>query len=376
MKSAKRIIAVLTAVIVLSLSVILLFSEKKTFLESENRVPSSMPEFTINSITDGKFTTALEEYLKDHFPFRDSFMKLKTNVQTDIGYKKISGVFITDKRLFQEVENPDIKRLTESANLLFSSINNNDIVTSVMVIPTASEVYSDELPTHCSVIAQSPIIDQILNEIDCDFRFNPTKLLTQSKATNDMFYVSDHHWTSHAALLAYNDICNALGVPHSPTGSFSAETVSESFRGTLHSKIPVDSIKDTIIRYEYPGCSFKTHAAKGAKSELYETEYFADEYLLKKDKYSYFGNGNLPLLILENENSLSESEIVIIKDSFANCMIPHFTENFRKVHVIDPRYFKGKRISEYVNEIPEISHVLIVYGINSLNDNSGVSTLS
>lgn len=133
---------------------------------------------------------------------------------------------------------------------------------------------------------------------------------------------------------------------------------------------------DTAEKYTRPQETFTAQCANGATSDLFETEYFAAEYLDQKDKYSYFGGGNFPLTILENESSLSPSEIVVIKDSFANCFVPHLTEYFRKVHIIDPRHFKGKRISAYINENQNISDVMILYGLNSLNDNSGISTLS
>ena len=80
--------------------------------------------------------------------------------------------------------------------------------------------------------------------------------------------------------------------------------------------------------------------------------------------------------MLENTSSASEDEIVIVKDSFANCFAPYLAEHFKKVHIIDPRYYKGKRISEYINENPAVTHLLIMFGLNSLNDNSGVSTMS
>lgn len=375
MQIAKRIIAICTIVIVITFSVVFLIADKKEFLESENRVPQSFPDLSLKNITSGDFTPELEEYLKDHFPFRDRFMKIKTHTQLALGYKKISGVFTSETRLFQEVTTPDSTRLTDSANLLFDNISSKDVLTGVMLIPTASEVYRHELPEYAEVIEQSEIIDDILGKIHADFKLNTTDILKDNSDMN-MFYKSDHHWTSFAALLAYDAYCNMSGIPHSNPGEFEAETVSQNFKGTLHSKIPDDSKTDEIIKYFYPGCSFTTYAANGAKSELYKTEYFADEYIDKKDQYSYFGNGNLPLMVLENESAKSLQEIVIIKDSFANCMIPHFTEFFKKVHVIDPRYFKGKKISEYINENNGISHVLVIYGLNSLNDNSGISSLS
>ena len=67
--------------------------------------------------------------------------------------------------------------------------------------------------------------------------------------------------------------------------------------------------------------------------------------------------------MLENENSKTENEIVLIKDSYANCFAPFLTVDYRRVHIIDPRYFKGMKISNYIKKNPNISDVLILYGI-------------
>lgn len=375
MKITKSIIAIIITALVLCASVSILFTEKKTFLENENRVPESFPEFTFKNIASGDFMASFEEYLKDHFPLRDTFMKIKTISQTALGFKEISGVYINDGRLFQKVADPDISRLTDSSNLLISNIP-EDITTIVSVIPSASKIYSEQLPKFLEVTDQAEIIKKIYEEIDADIEFDSIPALTDAKKDGNVFYYTDHHMTSYGALAFYDALCDASGIYHSDSDIFTKQILSEEFLGTLNSRVPCGTNADTLERYSYPGESFVCYTAKGARSELTESEYFAEDYLFKKDKYSYFGNNNPPLTVLINEKSVSEDEIVIVKDSFINCIAPHFTEKFRKVHIIDARYFKGKKISSYITENPNVTHLLISYGINSINDNTGISTLS
>ena len=110
--------------------------------------------------------------------------------------------------------------------------------------------------------------------------------------------------------------------------------------------------------------------------ELSVSEYYAKDYLLKKDKYAYFGNENQPLIVLENESCKTDDEVVIIKDSFANCIAPLFTANYKKVHIIDTRYMKKPKASEYINANENITGVIVLYGLDSLNNNTGISRIS
>ena len=377
MKFVKYIISVLISVCILSGTVVFIFSEKKDFSENENRSLADPPEFSTENIADGNFMMETEEYLKDHFPARDLLMKFKTKAQLLAGYRKIGDVFIGKERLYQVVASPDISRLTVSANRLFSAIESSSLKTSVMLIPTAAEIYPEDLPPYAQVIDESEIIDDILSEIDCDIKINMSDVLKEEKSKeNNLFYYTDHHWTTYAAKSAYDKFCEEKNFAVISDDEFDKTCISDEFRGTLYSKILDDSLKDEICRYDYKDMTFSCKSGNVLTGEFKAFEYYAKEYLSKKDKYAYFGGGNLPLLILENENCTQDSEIVVVKDSFANCFIPFLSINYKRIHVIDPRYFKGRTISSYINENKNITDVIIIYGINSLNDNTAVSALS
>lgn len=382
MKQTKYVISVIVSAVIFLVMLFFVFGEKKEFSENENRALAEAPEFSVSSVADGSFMNDTEEYLKDHFPARDMLMKLKTRVQLAAGYRKISDVYIGKERLFQNVEQPDTARLTVSANRLFCAIDEENIRTSVLIVPTASEVYSNELPPNASAVVtdQKTLIDKMLSEIECDIAKNAAYVLENHLNDGEnLFYYTDHHWTTYAALLSYNDFAQSSGLTALPPEEYEdyKTKICDNFRGTLYSKVPDDTLIDEVYRSDYPRMNFTCKStASVIRGELLETEYYAAEWLDKKDKYAYFGNANPPLTVLENKDSVSESEIVLIKDSFANCFAPFLTVDYRRVHIIDPRYFKGMKISNYIKKNENVTDVLILYGINSLNDNTGVSTLS
>lgn len=375
LKITKSIIAIIFAVSVVLGMFVFVFSEKKTFSENENKNLAKFPEFTLKSLESGDFTADLEEYMKDHFPLRDRLMKLKTKAQLAAGYKRIGDVHIGKDRLFQQVDKPDVSSFVASSNKLFSAIKNKDITTSVILLPSASEIYENELPSYTEHIDEKAVINDILSQIDCDNAIDPTDMLLEKKAENNLFYTTDHHWTTYAAFYTYELFAKYAGIENVlPLKEREVMTLSRSFKGTLYSTVLDDSRYDTVVRLINPKSDFKSFMTKNATKAPEPYEFFAEEFLEMKDTYSYFGGGNFPLVVFESENAKTDGEIVVIKDSFANAFVPFLAESYKKVHIIDPRYFKGKTASAYINENENITDVLVLYGINSLND--GVTSFS
>ena len=69
-----------------------------------------------------------------------------------------------------------------------------------------------------------------------------------------------------------------------------------------------------------------------------------------------------------------EGELLVIKDSFANCLIPMLTPYYSKIVVIDPRYMT-EGISGIMKEF-DFTDVLFLYNANTFfEDTSLVSVL-
>ena len=74
------------------------------------------------------------------------------------------------------------------------------------------------------------------------------------------------------------------------------------------------------------------------------------DYLEKKDKYAMFLDNNHPLITITNNDTDNDNNILIIKDSFANSMIPFLVNHYNNIHVIDPRYYKKSISRRYSNK--------------------------
>ena len=96
----------------------------------------------------------------------------------------------------------------------------------------------------------------------------------------------------------------------------------------------------------------------------YNSLYF-DEYLGKKDKYVvYFGGNYAEVDIMtgaEEYGQTSKEKLLIIKDSFANSMVPFLLDDFSEITMVDTRFYRGdiSRLAE------DYDRVLLVYSVNN-----------
>ena len=89
-----------------------------------------------------------------------------------------------------------------------------------------------------------------------------------------------------------------------------------------------------------------------------------------RDKYSMFIRGNNALTIINNKNLKNGKKILVIKDSFANSLVPFLTQNFEEVHIIDLRSFNIK-ISNYMEE-NDFDNILVLYNFINLSTDSDI----
>ena len=84
-----------------------------------------------------------------------------------------------------------------------------------------------------------------------------------------------------------------------------------------------------------------------------------------------FLNNIHPLIEITNEGADSDRELALIKDSYANSIVPFLVNHYKKVYVFDTRYYK-KGPSSFIEEHPEITDVLLLYNMNTIDTDLGV----
>lgn len=355
---------------ILALSVTFLLSPKREFSENENRYLAKAPAFSLENIKSGQYMEDLSSWLSDHFPFRDFFMGLKADTEITLGKREINNVYIADDDFLIEVYEAPVntERIADTFHKFYEKIDTERIDTRLMLIPTASFIYADKLPSYAPTRNQMDTAEAIYDKagipsIDC------TSFLLNASGTEQLYYRTDHHWTTTGAYQGYLAYCEAKGLTPVSLDNMEAETVTNEFYGTIYSKVNDYSLMgDSITIYANPEDSLTVNYTdtKEVTDSLYNLN-----YVDKKDKYSLFLNNLHTLIEITNETAESDRELVLIKDSYANSLVPFLTHHYKKIYVFDTRYYK-EGPSSFIKEHPGVTDVLLLYNMNTLDTDSGI----
>lgn len=366
-----KIIPIFISAIFLFLFFFFFIVDKKDFSENENRTLATMPEVSTETIIDGSFTEGFETYLCDHFPFRNSFINIKTQYEKATGHTKINDIYIGEDDFYiepyKEPKNTD--RIIGILNKFTDKIDNATI--TLMLVPNAVTIYEDKLPSTAITANQLDDIKLYYDQVNMDTIDVSTTLLEHNTQDN-LFYRLDHHWTTHAAYLAYEEFCKHKGFTPISKSDFDIKTVTDEFKGTVFSKVNDYNAKADSIDIYYQDnleLTVEYDTKKVTTDSLYEMS-----YLDEKDKYSLFLNNINSLITIENKNANTNDELVIIKDSYANCFVPFIVNHYKKVYVFDTRYYRFP-VSTFINEHENVKDVFILYNMNTLDTDNGVKSI-
>lgn len=360
----------------------LVFAPKQDFSEDENRVLESAPKITLSSLVDGSFMDSIDSYVGDHFMLRKSFIALNTRIQLMMGKRDLGsnysrvpaegGVYFgSDDHLYEVLlpNRTDIFARNVSAIQLFAK--RTALPFYFMPVPSGAQEQQDRLPF------SAPSRDQHeeLNAIKAGAGQN-TKVIdlfgTLSDRTgSDYYYKTDHHWNTFGAYKGYEALIKAMNMKATPQSDFDFKEVSNSFLGTLYSKAILTTQAPDVL---YLPVYKKQAAFTQQTGKQQRTDLFWKEYLEKKDKYSVFLGGNHSVDVVKNSAVDNSKKLLIIKDSYANSMVPFLATNFQEIHIVDPRYY-NQDIYEYIQQ-NGITDTAAIYSIKQLCDVSIANKLS
>ncbi len=326
----------------------------RTFSPVENRTLSKMPDFSWSALVDGSYTSKLEKYLEDQFPLRDGWMGLKNRYEYLLGKREFHGVYLCGDRLIHKIE--DASRAEQNIAYLQKLTELTDVPVYLGLIPTAAEVYRDQLPAGAENFDQAAYLEKVRESVPDAVWVDMEKWMDGASGVS-LFYRTDHHWTSAGAWHGYAALMEAMGEPFEPLGT--PETVSDDFYGTLYSSSGVHWLApDTIERYVSGEGVTVENFEKGETHGLY-----VDSFLEEKDKYASFLGGNTPLYIIRNPEAASEEKLLVVRDSYSDAMAPFLSQYFAEIHLVDLRYYRTS-VAEYARE-NGMDRIFVCYSVEN-----------
>lgn len=337
--------------------------------EVENRTLQQVPSFSIGAVLDGSFMEETEDYIADQFPGRDGWTEGKARAEQLLGKREFHGVYLCGDRLIAKVEEPDQALLEKDLSYVKALAEKTDIPVYLGLIPSAAEIWKDRLPAGAQSLDQAAFIHSMTQETGL-----PTVdylSVLQEHAGEEIFYRTDHHWTSLGAYYGYTAVLKALGMEPLALSSFTPQRVTEDFNGTLYSRSGVhwltpDAIDLYVKENNFTVSSWRT--GKEEAGELYDLE-----WLESKDKYSLFLGGNQPLCVIRNPQAQG-GKILLVRDSYADSLAPFLATAFSEVHLVDLRHYKDS-LSDYAKE-QGIDAILLSYSVPNFLEDTNLGFLA
>lgn len=341
MKQVKKWLPVLVfALIIFGLTGMGLTAEQKTYSSTEKRELQTRPKAKAKTIKNGKFQKKYEAYLSDQFPGRDGWVQLQTSVSRLLGKRDSNGVYFgKDHYLLERYDASDFEEEQIQANLdaltelVRRTKERADV--KVMMAPTKTWVMQEKLPLFASTFDEQIFYDKLEEALGADASdvLVPVTDVLEENDDAYIYYRTDHHWTTRGAAYAYDAYVEAIGGDVKYANNKHTYTVvSNDFYGTTYARVHQAAQADEIMIYE-PSLPLTVVYNMGEKEadSLYEMEHLETE-----DQYRVFTGGNQPLLEITGGEKNGRT-LMLIKDSFANCMVPFLAEDFEKLVVVDLR---------------------------------------
>ena len=352
----------LLPVIVLVSSIIL---PDTGFSEKENRVLASRPALKLDQIISGGYEKQFETYENDQFPLRDMWITLKATTDRLMGKVEENGVYLGKNGYLMEGFNaPPQTQYDATVNAMTAFAQKHlDLKQYALIAPNSVNILKSKLPAFAPADDQNPWIDNLKDSLtSAGVTFIDIRDTFTDHKTEDLYYHTDHHWTTLGAYYAYLQAAAVMGIDTS-SDSYDKAPVSQTFKGTLSAKSGFRSGETDEIDVFLPnGDNTLSSVVNYVEEQKKSASFYDTSKLNTRDKYALFFGGNHAQIKISTPTE-SNNTLLVLKDSYANSFVPFLAQHYRKIIMIDPRYYYGDL--EQLLQVENVQEVLYLYNANT-----------
>lgn len=323
-------------------SVAFLLLPDKDFSAQENRSLRTFPRFSFESLASGDFSAAINDYFADQFPLRDFLVGIKGSAEIGMGKGENDGILLgrdgylarrlydmmrADGSITQDVDAFDAEHVRAACQGIRRGAENLELPFTVFLTGRTLDVHASAFDYPADY---SDALTQLLREeLAQSVNYVDTVPLYRElfSAGEEVYYHTDHHWTTLGAYYAYVEVMRSFGMEADvlPMTSFDRQTVSEEFYGTNWSAGGMKFVSPDRVELWYYGNEndFFVEADGMALEGFYTLR-----HLESKDKYSVFLDGTHDVVTVKKATGEERPTLVLFKDSFANSVAPFLAQHF------------------------------------------------
>ena len=334
----------------------------------------TMPSISLDTVLDGSFQHDFEEYLSDQFEWRSTFVNIKTNIMLALGKKEINNVYIgADDYFIEKYSAPDFDSETVKYNeknlayFLNYAADDYEFNTVFAFVPSKHAVLKKEMPKNAIPYDTSYVAGDIKKKAKsaefCDL------YSTLKKHDGEyIYYKTDHHWTSLGAYYAYTSLADSLGIEPVSIDDCKKKDVANDFFGSTFDKVQIKKSPDTITVYDTGAKVTVDYNGEGETAK----SLFSPDMLGEKSKYDFFLGGNFARVDITTDCN-EDNTLLLLKDSYANSLVPFLCKNYTHIIMIDVRYFADDVYELF--EAEDIDDVLVLYNTEKFMNDENMDML-
>lgn len=299
---------------------------KSTFSEMEKRYLAQSPDLRWETIFSGTWSSQAENYLTDHVPCRNLFVGINAYVELLAGRQRLKDVWLEDGKLLEAPVAMDEQVISQNMSVINAFAETLERKVYLMVVPSAGwaagvEGYTD---------------DDTLNAVYAAAGENVCTIPVEDiySGRPELYYNTDHHWTSRGAYDGYVAYAQAVGREYRTAENFDVTAVG-GFQGSTYSRSALWLTPPESIEL-WQGSS--QLIVTNAETEGIHPGIFYLERLEEADKYTVFLDGNHSTVRIQNPEK--EGKLLVIRDSYSNCLGGFLAESYGEVVLIDLRYYR------------------------------------
>ena len=350
----------------------LLFLPDKAFSETEKRALAQFPELSVGTLLNGKAEKALGTYVQDQIPFRNFWVGVCAYFGRAAGQNGTDGIYdAADGYLIHTPIDENARNLGGNLKTLRDFAEKADVPAYLMVVPQTGYVLREKLPKRHAAYTDDALFAEIKKKTDGAYTLVDLRdVFRENRDSTQLFYRTDHHWTSDGALLAANAFLRAAGRPALEKSQFSVGAV-DGFYGTTYSRaalwfkqpdaMELWTAKDLPVTVEI------TDLGTGETKK--QTDVFFRNHLAQYDRYPVYLDGNHSLTHIVSETA-PQGTLLLVKDSFGNTLATELLAAYREIWMVDLRYYRTAAVSDLLEK--GVDTILVNYSLDDLVNDQNI----
>lgn len=364
-------------------------SEDAHYLLGDFRKEDPAEHFNISGFISGDLQKSLEKETEEYVPARAISQNITARWQRDLiqvsnltfGYEVIPTSYgtdtiidLTNEKLLALPDKADasmIEKMNRFAGYMRESASKYpDINFYLYLVPDASDACQSPVASHISSSLDYPTIEASLGNEHSGYTWIDGSMSYEDYLQR--FFKTDHHWTAEGSLDAYNRIAKTMDLRVLESADLEFEHFdTPKFFGSLSRSGRIYESYDEMTCYIAPGEDKLAVADVNGLlvDNLLVHDYVFEHELWDKniyaDRYCELYHKNVPLITIENSQTETDRELLVLGDSFSNSLERHLALNYRMTYVIDSRG-SDETLSSFLSTHPNVRDVLIIMRRHSL----------